>query len=485
MRRRLLVLTGIILFAATGTILVRQIFAATTLTFSLYATHPYASKAGFSSSSVNYYTGEKLCTTGAFCPVGQTLVDLGVTQSGELVAGYGDWNKNVDSFGVPEGRVGIVPLNLSTGQWGTITPAGSEALDVIREIGSYIYAPTTDPSDTLGSKSGYATNRSGTWGMVFDRTGAVHTLDVATSNGTDVFTFGSFEGGGSRAVGWRSVDGGATFNESVTDRSTTTVTNYERYYWGAIAGGKLYTRAFSTNPATPTRVFDGNSWQSTATTFCNTTAPRLVVSFANKIVCPGSGSSVTIFDGSSVKTSTYTTTSGALYDYYVKDSYIYVLSSSGVYRSDSAMQNWTFLGTVPTDARSIAVYNNYVYLGGLNGKIFKSTAIDGSTGTTSPTTPTTNITVTKSSPSQLVLDKTIKQVVVEGTGLKDATVLLAGVSTTKVSSTDTQATVTVDTNQLLRKLKLSKTKTSAEISVVVVSTSGTKASGPTILGVRP
>lgn len=75
---------------------------------------------------------------------------MGVTNDGRLVAGYGDWGSNVDSFGVNEGGVYSVPLDLATGEWEMqhAIRAGSEALDTIREINGDLYMPTTDPSDS-------------------------------------------------------------------------------------------------------------------------------------------------------------------------------------------------------------------------------------------------------------------------------------------------------------------------------------------------
>lgn len=97
-------------------------------TFELFATHPYASQSGYNETSTNYYTGGKFCPAPEgetrFCPAGQRLTDMEITDDGQLFAGYGDWTTNSDSFGVPEGRVGMVPLNIATKQWDPLlTPA--------------------------------------------------------------------------------------------------------------------------------------------------------------------------------------------------------------------------------------------------------------------------------------------------------------------------------------------------------------------------
>lgn len=80
----------------------------------------------------------------------------------KLIAGYGDWNTNSDSFGSAAARVGIEPLDLGTNTWQPKTPlVGTESIDRIRTIDGALYVPTIDPSN-YGS-GGYATNATGKW----------------------------------------------------------------------------------------------------------------------------------------------------------------------------------------------------------------------------------------------------------------------------------------------------------------------------------
>ena len=365
--------------------------ANTPMTFSLFATHPYASKAGYDNSSTNYYTGAQLCPASSgktFCPVGQTITDMNITDDGQLVAGYGDWNSNVDSFGVAAGRVGVVPLNLADGTWGDMFYAGSEAFDVIRKIDGKLYIPTTDPSDRAatsnprGNISGYITNETGSWRFVSDGSPSnIHVLDVATLNGTDRYTAGSntsaTPGVGAGAVIKRSTDGGTTWQESTRGLGG----SYNRFYAMASLDGKLYAREANAIGITPVS-FDGSSWEAEPNYPCTTMDAKQLEVFNGNIVCPKLGGvistgSLYVFDGVSAKTSVFKQNSGAMVgDLYVTDDFLYVLTTDGeIYRTndindDSAWQRIN--AVVPDESRSIAVYDGYIYLGGDSGQIFKS-----------------------------------------------------------------------------------------------------------------
>lgn len=353
------------------------------LTFSLYATHPYASQAGFDNTSTNYYTGQQLCPPPqTFCPSGQTILDMEVTGDGKLIAGYGDWNSNVDSFGVAAGRIGVVPLDLGTGFWGSPFYAGSESLDTIRKVNGFIYAPTTDPSDKAatgnptGNYSGYITNQTGSWTFVRDSIpSAIHTHDVATLNGADLWTFNSSNG--NQAEARRSTDGGTTFTSQQTQ------TGYW-YMWGATINDRLYVK--SENSLTVARSFDGTTWRdepSVTGCLATTTTTRLVVVFDNQIVC-GNGSGIQSYNGTTV-----TTHAAGLQvrDFAVHGGYLYALTAMGIFRTDSlANPLEVFSGaTVPGDARSIAAYGDTLYLGGASGKVYRADLTISASKVSAPT----------------------------------------------------------------------------------------------------
>lgn len=356
--------------------------AATSLGFSEFATHPYASNTGYDETSVNYYTGEKLCTWASFCPTGQNLKDIEFTEDGKLIAGYGDWNSNVDSFGVPAGRIGVVPLDVSTKQWGSIFYAGSEALDLVRKINGKLYLPTTDPSDKTAStmpgnnKSGYVTNDTpdGSWKFVDNGRGMTHTFDVGISGNGDIFTVGSFQ---SKAYAMRSTNSGATWTESKTEQSGPGEdSTFARYYSISRVGDDLYTKAQHVTPQTTVQKFNGTTWQQETSVYPQCIgyfSPGKVDTFKGNAVC-GQNDRVYVFDGTSERSVQF----GGRFasDIYVTDEYLYVLSPDGIYRSATAQTgDWQKLaieGQMPNAIHSMAVYGDYVYLGGSEGKIYRS-----------------------------------------------------------------------------------------------------------------
>lgn len=356
--------------------------AATSLGFSEFATHPYASNTGYDETSTNYYTGQRLCVGAVFCPTGQALKDIEFTEDGKLIAGYGDWDSNVDSFGVPAGRIGVVPLDVATKQWGPIFYAGSEALDLVRKIDGKLYLPTTDPSDKTAStmtgnnKSGYVTNDTpdGSWKFVDNGRGMTHTFDVGIAGNGDIFTVGSFQ---SKAYAMRSTNSGATWTESKTEQSGPGEdSSFARYYSISRVGNDLYTRAQHVTPQTTIQKFNGTTWQQETSVYPQCIgyfSPGKVDTFKGNAVC-GQNDRVYVFDGTSERSVQFG--GSFVSDIYVTDEYLYVLSPDGIYRSATTQTgDWQKLaieGRMPNAIHSMAVYDDYVYLGGSEGKIYRS-----------------------------------------------------------------------------------------------------------------
>jgi hypothetical protein len=428
--------------------------------FEHFATHPYASKTGYDKTSKNYYTGQLLCPTNRdFCPDGQTINDMGITANGELVAGYGEWNSNVDSFGVAEGGVYVVPLKLSDGTWGN-NPirAGSEALDVIREIDGDIYAPTTDPSDkiatgqTTNNQAGYITSQGGNWRFVRVSNRMLHTFDVAKLAGKGIWVVGSDNWNGSDpavAVAYHSADDGATWQLSTNDDSTPPgAAEWERYYWLARLNDKLYLHAAHVQPESPTyKMYNGSQWVSASSAdkmVCDqATYPKLVESFDGHVVC-GKFEGIDLFDGENTVSKNLPHNEG-VHDFYVHQNKLYILSRYGnIYVMSSANSRPEYIGKAGEEAesaRSIAVHNDYVYLGGDGGKIWRSTT---TLSNAPPAIPTPEI--TSVSPSAIVLDGSTKSITISGTGFgTNPTVKIAGKQVTVSSSSDTSVVVSIDT----------------------------------------
>lgn len=474
-RRRLVPIIGILLFAGVGTYLLQSLFAAAPpLTFSLYATHPYASKAGFDSTSTNYYTGAKLCAT-EFCPTGQTITDMEISAEGQLVAGYGEWTANVDSFGVSEGRVGVVPLDINTNTWGTITVAGSEALDTFRKINGKIYAPTTDPSDTLGSKSGYITNESGSWELKHDNMQVVHTFDIATSNGTDRMQMGTGQG---QATAYRSVNNDGNWSKIATGATD----DWARWYWAGTAGGKLFMGSIANNTVygtAGTQVFDGTNWTKVNVEPCYTSKAKMVVSYENKILCPSATYNVmNVFDGTSVKTMSI---NQSIRDFYVDGTKLYLLTASGgIFEYTSLNASPVQVGQASTNAQTVAVYNGYLYVGATAGQIYRSNGVIGSGTTPTPTPGTNTMTVSSVAPSSIQLDRSKQIVTIDGTNFPaGVSVKIGGQTTSVMSSTGTQLKVEFDTGKYIRQQRLRTTSTRT-LAVEVLATGYVTVTAPSI-----
>lgn len=364
------------------------------VSFDLYATHPYASHAGFDNTSKNYYTGQMLCPPpSTFCPSGQTITDMGITSDGKLIAGYGDWNSNVDSFGVTAGRVGVDPLDLPTGTWGSIFYAGSEAIETVREINGHVYIPTTDPSDKAasgnpsGNISGYITDETGSWTFVKNGSpGNEHTLDVAAPDSTHRLTSGARtmspqqESESIRG----SSDSGSTWTDSYKGTDTS---GWGRGYWLATLSGTTYAQKSYVDGA-GILSWSGTTWQdvtgvSATSCLAQTMTTHLVTVFDNHILC-GDGSGIDAFDGT---TTTKYLTGLQVYDLYVYGGQLLILTNGGIFRTDSLTTPATHLtgASIPADARSIAAYDDTIYLGGEAGKIYKADATMSASTFATPT----------------------------------------------------------------------------------------------------
>ena len=363
--------------------------AASDLQFSLFATHPYASQSIYNETSKNYYTGANLCAplngeTTRTCPVGQTITDMEISNDSELVAGYGDWNSNSDTFGVqPWSRVGAMPLNVNTNTWGTMVYAGSEALGSVRKFDDgTIYTTTTDPSNRIASgqtqnnRRGFITNASGSWQFMSDKGTAVHVFDVAKDGDGNIWTFGGIDWAtGGAGIVWRTTTGDDAWEEMKVETSTATASGYERNYWGAYLNGKIYTRTSSTNPSTPMRVYDTATGEwSDSDVSINSANAKYVATFDNNIIF-GTSSTLTIFDGENTTTKPLGT-ANSFKDFTKYNGKLYVLTTSGkVFSLDSASSELELVGSVATaslSASTIAIYDDYLFVGGPNGKIWRS-----------------------------------------------------------------------------------------------------------------
>ncbi len=346
--------------------------SASGLSFELLTTHPYASQSGFTN-------GVYSCTT-TFCPAGQDIVTLRFAADGTLIAGYGDWGGNSDSNGVAAGRVGVVPYNPQTNTWGVMTYAGSESLNRIREINGALYIPFTDPS--IHGRGGYLTNVSGAWVRREVVPEAIHVFDIAQRVPGELWLFGSIADPNSSAnlaAAWRSTDNGATWSINHTQPGFS-------YRWGVSLDGKILTQS-DAYPWLDMQVFDGATWSDNSLPagygMCIGAYPSEIVElYQSKVACPStSASDIRTFDTSSESRLFLSRPDLPIRGLYpATDGYLYILatefsgsSKSRIYRTnDISAESFELIAADQPPARSITVKDDYIYLGGQNGKIYKS-----------------------------------------------------------------------------------------------------------------
>lgn len=298
---------------------------------------------------------------------GKTIHDLEVLND-KLYAGYGDYNANT-------GPIHVNPLNLSTNTFvGSQLSVPTEEISKYRIINGKLYAPTIDPIGGATAAAGYGIGEP--W-VLNNSVTAEHVFDVATLNGTDLWLAGSR--GGSTATAWHSTDGGSTWEIVQTD--TGGGNGYERYYWVASINNKIYMQAASVTPAPPVRIFDGTTWTTgTTSVIAPVSAVPKVDTFNNRIITRQNGLSA--FDGTTIQT--ILGFSGGVKDVYVDGEYMYVLRSNNTLTRTTNITNWQELGTVPSVATSIAIYNRYLYFGGTDSGIYRSNVVIPGEGNDSP-----------------------------------------------------------------------------------------------------
>lgn len=298
---------------------------------------------------------------------GKTIRSL-TMDNGKFYIGHGDYIENSG----PTKVTTFDPVTRTFADTGLTAP--TEEITTFRRINGKLYAPWTDPTGSYSAKQGYSTNAGGTWTNEY-KAPAEHIYDIATLNGSDLWMVGSAKylpstkGG---AAAYRSTDGGSTWTMVAQDTSPTEG-GYERYYWAAALGGKMYMQAEDVYGGAPLRVFNGKSWSTVRDlTPCSAVESRAVEVFNNKILCPHYAKGLVAFDGRKATTVLPQFGNGNVRDFDVPgDGFIYALSGEGIYRSADGM-SWTGIAKTPDLAWSIGVHNGTVYLGQrLNATIVK------------------------------------------------------------------------------------------------------------------
>ena len=301
--------------------------------------------------------------------IGKNVYDLAVAD-GNVYMGYGDYNDNT-------GPVHINPYSISSGSFeGSQLEVPSEEISVFRNINGRLYAPMTDPRLPFTSDVGYSERASdGSWSNQL-KAPAIHIYDMASLDGNDLWMVGSsVEEDGSTlrgATAYRSNDGGTTWNVAMTDVSEPVGNGFERYYWVAKINDKIYMQAHDTDHNAPMRSFDGASWEEgTTTEVCPTIRANKIEVFDNKMVCSIGNDQLRLFDGTTYTDITPVGQIGSAKDFYVNEDYLYVLGSNTIVRTQD-LDTWEIVSAAPIKAQSIAVDDDYVYLGDDSAKLLRS-----------------------------------------------------------------------------------------------------------------
>lgn len=369
--------------------------------FTLFATHPLASKIGWKVASGTRCV--KAGTTSRFefrdddgdgvCPVGGLLTDMAVNAEGSLVAGYGDWNRNIDSTG--NTPVAVVPLSLTTGTWGETYLSGTESMDVIRkDAQGRFLIPTTDPSlrkahgADRANLSGMLVGASATdWSFMSNGLGVEHVFDVADLDGA-LYQFGSGTSTDSRATIAQSTDAGATW-VYVSEQRGDVVLGNERFYWGRPVRGKVWSSATLGYAATERLATGGMTSVRPGEAAFVSTDPGRVVTFDAKRTESYRSSLISqsldqlspqVFDGKAWATKPFPDGTPARDFNIGDDGLLYALTANwNVYRLGSVGQPWTLVQSfaAPDDptftASTLAVFRGQVYVGGSGGRIYSAT----------------------------------------------------------------------------------------------------------------
>jgi hypothetical protein len=314
-------------------------------------------------------------------------------QGNTLYSGWGSYDSNV----------GPIPLgahDLTTGAYSSPFTLNGEEINTIRSYNGALYIPDIDPKVGWSSPVGYATNDRGAWRYATAGP-AIHVFDVAVL-GSELFVAGSMQNPDPAkygpnpyvAVVKRSSDGGATWVVDMVRTSSNGASDYDRYYWLAVVGGKVYAGADTNDPAV-IDVYSGGKWAPLKTR----TMPSLGTVFQGHLV-EVLGSKIImgnlVLDTAAKGNRQWSSTglSGTIRDWYVNGATIYALvkgtNTDAVWQSsdgvnwvhvmdvDIPVPDWTYTwhsGEITTtfraEATSLAMVGSTLYLGTNFGEVWR------------------------------------------------------------------------------------------------------------------
>lgn len=229
----------------------------------------------------------------------RSIKDLALLGDGAY-AGWGNYDTNI-------GPVKIASVDVNTGAETVHFTLNGEEANVLRQYGGKLYVPDIDPKLSWSSRVGYATS-SPQWRYVA-ATPAQHIFDAAEYAGS-LFVAGAMSNPDKATYGptndlafiAQSDDGGATWTVVRWKATDPAVghSGYDRYYWLAVAGGKLFASATVEGRSPIIEVYSGGTWAAISTTnyWVNRTyEPHRVESNGSWIVGHARGTDVWVIDG--------------------------------------------------------------------------------------------------------------------------------------------------------------------------------------------
>jgi hypothetical protein len=308
--------------------------------FALVATHPQAS----------------LQSTAT----GKTLVTL-QSWNGKLYSGFGDYTANT-------GPIALTPFDGTRFASAPELNADTEAVSTFRVIDGKLYAPSIDPRVSADFAVGTSLAGGASWSNP-TLVHSTHAFDIVSLTGSDLWLVGS---DGYDAAAWRSLDGGASWEEILTVPPISGIfDDFARFYGAGVYQGKLYLQAKDYyGAAHPTsKVFDGVDWSD---------GPNLgtfnhAQSFGGRLLYHGglhagwSSNYLRAFDGVSSRIALST----PIYDFKIDGNTVYTLGGDGRVRRSRDLVSWTNLAKAPSQARSIAIFDGSVYVGATDSSLYR------------------------------------------------------------------------------------------------------------------
>lgn len=301
---------------------------------------------------------------------------------GKLYLGYGDYGGNSGS----QTGLGtdVSYFDPATGAFGIALAAyNTEEINTYRELNGKLYAPGIDP---FAGSASCASNHFGEWARAKGIGNAEHVYDMATDPDGALYLSGASGGGiWNIATIWKSTDGGQSWEVWFEEAPEADQyrDGFERIYWLATIGDKLYFRANNgskTAKPAPMRCYDfkrqrwstvgdtqrgkGKGKQKAIPVMIGVVHNGSDALSANGLVYFSQLGGLYVFDGKKGSQLARSQVAGM-----GDDGKVYILNGTGVHRVDGRTVT-PVIEQAGLSAGSIAVSGGRVYLGGYNSEVW-------------------------------------------------------------------------------------------------------------------